>query len=141
MVAPRDTHPKKLVEAVARTRHAIWNIGALQEPVVLVQVDQEGVLRHATHRQNWPNIYKRPPEGHRSEGFYVYIYIYIYRSEGFPNGIFGPWARWIRALARWEGCWDVAVAVAVAVAVVAVIWKFRLTFRPGNYIWSFQIGF
>ena len=35
----------------------------------------------------------------------------LYRSEGLnPNGIFGPWARWSRGLARWESCWDVAVA-------------------------------
>ena len=36
------------------------------------------------------------------------------------NGIFGPWAWWSRALARWESCWDVA---AVAAAVAAVTWK------------------
>ena len=59
-----------------------------------------------------------------------------YRSEGLtPNGIFGPWAWWSRALARWESCWDVAVAAAV------VVWEFRSTFRPGNYIWSFSLGF
>ena len=39
-------------------------------------------------------------------------------------------------LPDWESSWDVVVAVAAAVT-----WKFRLTFRPGNYIWSFQIGF
>ena len=40
------------------------------------------------------------------------------RSEGLPpNGIFGPWAWWSRALARWESCWDVAAA-AVAAATV-----------------------
>ena len=34
------------------------------------------------------------------------------RSEGLtPNGIFGPWAWWSRALARWESCWDAAAAV------------------------------
>ena len=33
-----------------------------------------------------------------------------------------------------ESCWD-------AVAVAAVIWKFRLTFWLGNYIWSFSYGF
>ena len=38
-------------------------------------------------------------------------------------------------LPDWESSWD-AAAVAVAVT-----WKFRLTFRPGNYILSFQIGF
>ena len=26
-------------------------------------------------------------------------------------------------------------------AAVGVIWKFRSTFRPGNYIWSFSYGF
>ena len=32
-----------------------------------------------------------------------------------PNGIFGPWVRWSRGLARRKSCWDVAtVAVAVA---------------------------
>ena len=41
------------------------------------------------------------------------------RSEGLtPNGIFGPWAWWSRALARWESCWDAA-----AVAAAAVSWK------------------
>ena len=39
----------------------------------------------------------------------------------------------------WESCWHAAVAVVVAIA-VAVTWKFRLTFRPGNYFGSFQIG-
>ena len=44
------------------------------------------------------------------------------RSEGLtPNGIFGPWAWWSRALARWESCWDVAVAAAAVAA--AVSWK------------------
>ena len=56
------------------------------------------------------------------------------RSEGFPNGIFHPCALWARALARWENCRRAAVAV-------GVIWKFRSTFRPGNYIWSFSYGF
>ena len=28
----------------------------------------------------------------------------------------------------------------ILVAAVGLIWKFRLTFRPGNYFWSFQIG-
>ena len=28
-----------------------------------------------------------------------------------------------------------------AVAAAAVTWKFRSTFRPGNYIWSFSYGF
>ena len=37
-------------------------------------------------------------------------------------------------LPDWESSWDVATAAAVT-------WKFRLTFRPGSYIWSFQIGF
>ena len=35
-------------------------------------------------------------------------------------------------LPDWESCWDAAAAVT---------WKFRLTFWPRNYIWSFQIGF
>ena len=35
-------------------------------------------------------------------------------------------------LPDWESSWDVVVA--------AVTWKFKLTFWPGNYIWSFQIG-
>ena len=38
-------------------------------------------------------------------------------------------------LVRWKNC---RRAVVVA---VGVIWKFRLTFRPGNYIWSFSYGF
>ena len=29
-----------------------------------------------------------------------------------PNGIFGPWAWWVRGLARWESSWDAAVAAA-----------------------------
>ena len=43
-----------------------------------------------------------------------------------PNGIFGPWARWTRAPPDVQSCWD-------ATAAVAVTWKFRSTFRPGNY--------
>ena len=35
-------------------------------------------------------------------------------------------------LPDWESSWDIAAA--------AVTWKFRLTFRLGIYIWSFQIG-
>ena len=58
----------------------------------------------------------------------------ICRSEGFPNGIFHPCPLWARALARWKNCRRVVVAV-------GVIWKFRSTFRPGNYIWSFSYGF
>ena len=45
---------------------------------------------------------------------------HVDRSEGFPNGIFGPWAWWSRGLARWESCRRVAVAAA---AVVGVTWK------------------
>ena len=41
-------------------------------------------------------------------------------------------------LPDWESCWD---AVAAAAAVTAVTRKFRFAFWPGNYIWSFQIGF
>ena len=62
----------------------------------------------------------------------------ICRSEGLLNGIFHPCALRDRGLAGWESCRRV---VAVVVAAVGVIWKFRLTFRPGNYIWSFFIRF
>ena len=34
------------------------------------------------------------------------------------------------ALPNGQSCWDVTAAV------VAVTWKLRSTFRPGNYIWS-----
>ena len=37
-------------------------------------------------------------------------------------------------LPDWESYWD-------AVAVATVTWKLKLTFWPGTYIWSFQIGF
>ena len=54
-----------------------------------------------------------------------------------------PWTGYLvpardgsRLLPDWESSWDVAATVVV----VAVTWKFRLTFRPGNYLWSFQIG-
>ena len=40
------------------------------------------------------------------------------------------------ALPNGESCWDVAAA-----AVVAVTWKLRSTFRPGNYIRRFSYGF
>ena len=33
-----------------------------------------------------------------------------------------------------QSCWD-----AVAATAVAVIWKSRSTFRPGNYIWSLSL--
>ena len=48
-------------------------------------------------------------------------------SEGFPNGISHPCALWDGVLARWESCRRV-------VGAVGVIWKFRSTCRPGNYI-------
>ena len=57
------------------------------------------------------------------------------RSEGFPNGIFHPCALLARALARWDSCRRVVVVA------VGIIWKFRSTFRPGNYIVSFSYGF
>ena len=57
--------------------------------------------------------------------------------RGSPNGIFGSWARWNRARPNGQSSWDVAAAVAAA----AVTWKFRLTFRPGNYIQRFSHGF
>ena len=38
-----------------------------------------------------------------------------------------------RARPNGESSWE-TVAAAAAVAVAAVTWKFRLTFRPGNYI-------
>ena len=41
------------------------------------------------------------------------------------------------ALPNGESCWDAAVA---AVA-IAVTWKLRSTFRPGNYIRWFSYGF
>ena len=50
---------------------------------------------------------------------------------GFLNGIFHPCALWVRGLNRLESCRQTAVGVT---------WKFRLSFWPGNYIWSFQIG-
>ena len=49
-----------------------------------------------------------------------------------PHGIFGSWARWNRAQPRFQSSWETAVVVAAAAAVV-VSWKFRSTFRPGNY--------
>ena len=33
-----------------------------------------------------------------------------------PNGIFGPWAWWVRGLARWESSWDAVLAAAAAVS-------------------------
>ena len=39
---------------------------------------------------------------------------WIDRSEGFPNGIFGSWARWTRAPPDVQSCWETA----------AVIWYF-----------------
>ena len=39
------------------------------------------------------------------------------------------------ALPDGQSCWDAAVVA------VAVTWKLRLTFRPGNYIWRFSYGF
>ena len=53
-------------------------------------------------------------------------------SEGFPNGIFHPCALWARGVARLNDCRHV-------VAAVGVIWRFRSTFWPGNYIWSLPL--
>ena len=49
-----------------------------------------------------------------------------------PHGIFVSWARWNRAQPRFQSSWETAVVVAAA-ATVVVSWKFRSTFRPGNY--------
>ena len=35
----------------------------------------------------------------------------VHRSEGFPNGIFGSWARWTRPPPDVQSCWDAAAAV------------------------------
>ena len=48
-----------------------------------------------------------------------------------PNGIFGSWARWNRAPPDVQSSWETAVVAAAAAVVVS--WKFRWTFRPGNY--------
>ena len=63
------------------------------------------------------------------------VCLWAHRSEGFLNGIFHPCALLVRGLTRLESCWQTAVVA------VGVTWKFRLTLWPGNYIWSFQIGF
>ena len=55
------------------------------------------------------------------------------RSEGFPRtGYLVPARSTPGVLPDGQSCWDAAV-------VAAVIWKFRLTFRPGNYIWSLSL--
>ena len=45
-----------------------------------------------------------------------------------PNGIFGSWARWNRASPDVQSCWET----------VAVAWKLRSTFRPGNFNKTFS---
>ena len=56
-----------------------------------------------------------------------------HRSEGFPRtGYLVPAHGTPGVLPDGQSCWDAAV-------VVAVIWKFRSTFRPGNYIWSLSL--
>ena len=55
------------------------------------------------------------------------------RSEGFPSRAYlVPGRDAPRARPNGESSWETVAAAAVAVA--AVTWKFRLTFRPGNYI-------
>ena len=49
------------------------------------------------------------------------------------NGIFGSWARWTRAPPDVQSCCEAAV--------VAVTWKLRSTFKPGDYIWRFAQDF
>ena len=57
----------------------------------------------------------------------------VNRSEGFPRtGYLVPAHGTPGVLPDGQSCWDAAV-------VVAVIWKFRSTFRPGNYIWSLSL--
>ena len=48
------------------------------------------------------------------------------RSEGFLNGTFGPWAWWIRPLARWESWWDIA---AVATPHPALLYRSMMDSR------------
>ena len=56
------------------------------------------------------------------------------RSEAFPDRIFYPCVLWARGLARLKHCRWAAAAVSVG-----VIWRFRLTFWPRNYIWSLSL--
>ena len=54
------------------------------------------------------------------------------RSEGFPaRSYLVPAHGTPGVLPDGQSRWDVVA--------VAVIWKFRLTFRPGNYIWSLSL--
>ena len=53
----------------------------------------------------------------------------VCRSEGFPDGIFHPCTLWHGGLVRWKLFWRVVIIVVA----IGVIWKFRSTFRPGNY--------
>ena len=57
-----------------------------------------------------------------------------YWSEGLPHRTFHSCAQWDGDLVRWGNPWRV-------VAVVGVMWKFKLTFRSGNYIWRFSSAF
>ena len=61
------------------------------------------------------------------------IDIQIIEVRDSRTGYLGPARDGSGLLPDWEGSWDVAAA--------AVTWKFRLTFWPGNYVWSCQIGF
>ena len=59
------------------------------------------------------------------------------RSEGFPRTGYLLPARGTPGVSPdGESSWDAAVAAAAA---VAVIWKFRLTFWLGNYIWTLSL--
>ena len=55
-----------------------------------------------------------------------------------PHGIFCSWARCTRAPPDVQSSWETAVVAAAAAAAVVVSWKFRSTFRPGNYNKTFS---
>ena len=61
----------------------------------------------------------------------VLLMLCHHRSEGFPaRSYLVPAHGTPGVLPDGQSCWDV---------VVAVIWKFRSAFRPGNYIWSLSL--
>ena len=83
------------------------------------------LVRTLDHHAQGPNI---PCGGKPSLRLTRLIEVRDSRSGCLVPGRDGP-----GLLPDWESCWDAAAA--------AVTWKLKLTFWPGNYIWSFQIGF
>ena len=73
--------------------------------------------------------------------FPIILYLFQIEVRDSRTGYLIPGRDATRAQPNAQSSWETVAAAAAAAAAVAVTWKLRSTFRPGNYIWRFSYGF